>query len=314
MATASAVSNTYSAPGIMLGATYPDLLDTSFAAVRKRDWAEPIQGEKFFNTINTDRSSYKTTTISGDIDLPPINDDSENVPWTQPAPGFDITWTPLDFRNGIRITRKMRETDQWGAIQKMWGGLLRSYRLKREYLLSDVYNNAFATNLGADGMYMCDTVHPCQDPAAGTWDNVQTSSALTQASLRLMRLAMRNRVSDKGFLNPIVMKTLLVPNELQDQAEMLISSTLRAEDSLHGANVYKDAFKIETWDWLTSATAFFGIGPMGVGHEIYQVVRVAPQTESWVDGTNPDVFCQRIRFSMTAGFEIPYNVEGNAGA
>jgi len=313
MATHSAVSAAYPYSGILQSEGYADLLDASFDVMKMKKDAIPLQGDRFFKPISTGgKATWKTGYVTSDLGVPVKNTDTEEMPYAQPAPGFDITYTPDDFRLAIRITREMREKDRYDQVMAMQGGLMDAFRQLDELKMAAVFNSAFATNLGADGMYMCDTGHPCEDGIGGTWNNLQTPAALSQASLRLMRLAMLNRKSPKGYLRTVEMKTLVVPSELEDKAKELLGSSLRAEDSMNAINVYKGGFKLERWDYLTDENAFFGLGAMDEQYEVFKVTRVEPSLESWKP--TPDIFAQRLRFSFVMGFGIPRQIEGNAGA
>jgi hypothetical protein len=245
------------------------------------------------------------------------NDDEDTLPVDAPIQGFDNTHTPVDYRGSIRITKRLRETDQYAVIAKMQGALLQSAKDTTEYIAADAFNTGFGSNaswLCADGMYLFDGGRKFEDPSLGEWSNLETPSALTQASLASMRLNFRKTLNERGLIRPITMKTLVIPAALEDKAYELIKSDLRAEDDMNAKNVYQNRFEIKVWDYLTDENAFFGLGPKDESFELYYIWRVKPQTDTFNAADNPHVLCHSVRMSCVTGCDRPHSLRGNAGA
>lgn len=314
--TASAVSNTFSMPGVLLKDNYADILNTQFDKIKIRKWGIPVQGMDVYNVVTTSKDYIKHSYVT-ELGLLAKNDDEDSIPVDHPIQGFDNTHTPVDYRGSIRITKRLRETDQYAVIAKMQGALLQSAKDTTEYIAADAFNTGFGSNaswLCADGMYLFDSDRPFEDPGLGTWSNLETASALTQASLATMRLNFRKTKNERGLFRPVVMKTLIVPPALEDKAFELIKSDLRAEDDMNAKNVYQNRFEIKVWDYLTDENAFFGLGPKDEAHELYYIWRVKPETATYNASENPDVLVHRVRMSCVTGCDRPHNLRGNAGA
>lgn len=312
----SAVVNTFSMPGVLLTNNYADILNTQFDKIKIRKWSAPVQGMDVYNVVTTSKDYVKHSYVT-ELGLLAKNDDEDSIPVDHPIQGFDNTHTPVDYRGSIRITKRLRETDQYAVIAKMQGALLQSAKDTTEYIAADAFNTGFGTNaswLCADGMYLFDTLRKFEDPGLGTWSNLETASALTQASLATMRLNFRKTLNERGLIRPIVMKTLVVPPALEDKAFELIKSDLRAEDDMNAKNVYQNRFEIKVWDYLTDENAFFGLGPKDESHELYFLWRVKPETATYNASENPDVLVHRVRMSCVTGCDRPHNIRGNAGA
>lgn len=314
--TASAVSNTFSMPGVLLTNNYADILNTQFDKIKIRKWSVPVQGMDVYNVVTTSKDYVKHSYVT-ELGLLAKNDDEDRIPVDHPIQGFDNTHTPVDYRGSIRITKRLRETDQYAVIAKMQGALLQSAKDTTEYIAADAFNTGFGNNaswLCADGMYLFDSGRKFEDPGLGEWSNLETASALTQASLATMRLNFRKTLNERGLIRPIVMKTLIVPPALEDKAFELIKSDLRAEDDMNAKNVYQNRFEIKVWDYLTDENAFFGLGPKDEAHELYYLWRVKPETATYNASENPDVLIHRVRMSCVTGCDRPHNLRGNAGA
>jgi len=314
--TASAITNTFSMPGVLLTNNYADILNTQFDKIKIRKWGIPVQGMDVYNVVTTSKDYIKHSYVT-ELGLLSKNDDEDSIPVDHPIQGFDNTHTPVDYRGSIRITKRLRETDQYAVIAKMQGALLQSAKDTTEYIAADAFNTGFGSNaswLCADGMYLFDSDRPFEDPGLGTWSNLETASALTQASLASMRLNFRKTKNERGLFRPVVMKTLVVPPALEDKAFELIKSDLRAEDDMNAKNVYQNRFEIKVWDYLTDENAFFGLGPKDEAHELYYIWRVKPETATYNASENPDVLVHRVRMSCVTGCDRPHNIRGNAGA
>lgn len=314
--TASALTNTFSMPGVLLKDNYADILNTQFDKIKIRKWGIPVQGMDVYNVVTTSKDYIKHSYVT-ELGLLSKNDDEDSIPVDHPIQGFDNTHTPVDYRGSIRITKRLRETDQYAVIAKMQGALLQSAKDTTEYIAADAFNTGFGSNaswLCADGMYLFDSDRPFEDPGLGTWSNLETASALTQASLASMRLNFRKTKNERGLFRPVVMKTLVVPPALEDKAFELIKSDLRAEDDMNAKNVYQNRFEIKVWDYLTDENAFFGLGPKDEAHELYYIWRVKPETATYNASENPDVLVHRVRMSCVTGCDRPHNIRGNAGA
>jgi hypothetical protein len=130
-----------------------------------------------------------------------------------------------------------------------------------------------------------------------------------------MRENFRMNLNSRGLIAPIVMKTLVVPNELEDDAVVYTSSKLKTGTALNDDNYnLRHGFTVEVWDYLTSATAWFGMGSKDEKHELFWTWRVKPETTSYLAADNPDVVAYRLRMSFATSADRPHNLRGNAGA
>lgn len=313
---ASALTNLQVQPGVLLTAGYPDILNEQFDKIKIRKWSTPVQGMDVFSVVKTSKDYIKHSYVT-ELGLLSKNDDEDSIPVDHPIQGYDNTHTPVDYRGSIRITKRLRETDQFAVIAKMQGALLQSAKDTVEYICADAFNTGFDTTgswLCADGLYLFDSDRNFEDLGAGTWSNLETASALTQASLATMRLNFRKTLNERGLIKPVVMKKLIVPPDLEDKAHELIKSDKRAEDDMNATNVYQNRFDIMVWDYLTDTNAFFGCGPKDESHELYFIWRVKPEVATYNAADNPDVLVHRVRMSCVTGCDRPHNIRGNAGA
>lgn len=319
MATASAVTPSYSMPGVLMGENFADLLNVQFKEITKRACAKPRQGLRYFTEETTGRSYEKYSSITG-LTVVPESRDVNDIPLDSPIQGPDVTLTPSTYRRMIQIERRLRETDQYGKINTQITGLAESAGVTVEMYCANAFNTGFdstAAWLCADGMYLFDSARPSEDKGVAAWSNLETAGTLTRTSLASMRVNFRKVVNERGLVSPIVMRKLIVPPDLQDTAEELMTSPYKVGVSLNDKNVYEGRFDVEVWDYLTSTTAWFGMGdPNSPLHELKYLWGARPSTESGtLSGSgNPDVWWARVRFVFTTGCVRPTNLRGNAGA
>lgn len=318
--TASALTPSYSMPGMLMKENFADLLNVQFKFVKERDFKQPIQGLQFFAVESTTKDYEKHAYVTG-IGLMRKNRDADKLPLAEPIQGFHNTFTPEDYRLAIRIEKRLRETDQYGVIAKQMQSLTKSATDTVEYYAADAFNTGFGTGaswLCADGMYLFDDARPMEDKSAGTWANLEASSALTQASLATMRVNFRKFVNERGLKRPLVMKDIIVPTALEDTAAVILGSVQKPGVFLNDDNPYKEkggryGIGLKVWDFLSSDTAWFGMTNKDAGHELFWYWRVKPETYSNVLADNPDVWQARIRMSFVTGCDRPSTLRGNVG-
>ena len=315
MASHSAVTNWYASPGVLEPKVFVDLVDKAMDLVwERRDQVTP-QLMPLFEKATSQTGSFKASSVSSIVDLPIVSEDTNPLPYTQPAPGYDKTFTTVNYRRAIRATDDMRSMDLFGKVQMMISGLPKAATRLQEYACADVLNNAFATNLGADGMYLCDSGHPQEDNAVATWSNLESAAALSPTTFSTARVNMRQRKNEKGYVDPIVPKTLVTVPANEEMAYKIVNANLQPQTALNDPNWNKSIVSVLIADWLTSTTAWFLVGDLtGPARGLFYVERVAPNVKT-VTYSDPDIIWgRRLKMAFTVGFTTCRNIQGNAGA
>ena len=317
MATASALTNTFSAPGTLMAENFVDVLNSQFKFVNRRVWQTPVQGLKYWNVMSTARAYEKHSYVVGG-GIVPKNRDVQRIPRDTVVQGFDNTYTPETYRLAMFIEKRLRETDQFNVIDKMMADLNQSAKDTIELYAALPFNSAFSATVSwvaADGMNLCDKSRPMEVGAAGTWDNEETSAALSQAAIATMRLNFRKNKNGRGRIRPITMKSLVIPPDLEDTAIEEMKSVLKAGVSTNETNFLTQyGLSYEVWEYLTSTTAYFGMGAKDSLYELNWYWGSKPNVDvSDVTSTNPDVYGKRVRMNFVTGADRPHSVRGNVG-
>jgi hypothetical protein len=297
-----------------------DALDKTIDALRMRYNKVELEGAQFFRTAEPTGGTYKESTISNVLELPAVSEDSDDVPIRTPVRGFKKSFSVVTYRAGIKVERAALEDELHSDINRMASGLLDSGRRLLEYAFADVFNNATSTATaykGADGVSLANDSHPFENPAQGTWDNLQTAGAFTHANFNTARTSMATRTDEFG--NPMVImptKVVCVP-AIEDAVRRVISSEKIAGFSINDANPWKNSVDIFVYHYLTGSTKWmlWGNIPKEFCGLIY-APKVTPSVSA-LEGSDMStdiVGGQRLRMRFAYGFTVEKNLEYNAGA
>uniref|UniRef100_A0A6M3IG07 Putative capsid protein n=1 Tax=viral metagenome TaxID=1070528 RepID=A0A6M3IG07_9ZZZZ len=307
------------ADSVITKTTYPDLLNKAIDVVwmRRDEVAGNVLGQFFDTQSKSEGLTHVISSVSSVLPLPIENEDTEALPYHASAPGFDKTFTVVNYRSGIRVTRTMIEADRFSKINQMISGQIKSAMRKDEYMRAAILNNAFTGDDGADAKDLCDDAHPQErtDMTSNTtWDNKSTG-ALTLANLHALRLLTRKMTNEAGDPDPVMSNTLLVPEDLEQKANELVGATAKPEGALNDPNVLIRGLKIVVSPYLSSATQYYIFGDrQGENKGLHEIV-----LSDWsiMDNTpsNADIVIdKRIRGVKTFGFTVSRNIFGSTGS
>lgn len=293
--------------------SYLDLLDKSIELIWMRKDESPAILGQFFDAQDTDSLSIKVTSVGSELPMPSENLDTEELPYAQPAPGRNMSFTLVNYRLAVQVTDTMIKADRFGKIVQMANGLIMSADRRLEYLRAGIINGAFASTTGADSAYLCADAHDQVNPDAADWDNLGTG-ALTGANLQALYLLAQNMTDALGNPAPREIGKLLVPTALRQKALELTTATLTAENSLNTPTVIIKGTPVVVSPHLTSATAYFGFAnAMGEEKGLLEFYLMRPQMANV--GNNPvDIpIRKRVKFITKMGAYEGKAIYGSAG-
>lgn len=257
-------------PGINARPEWPILLDPSFRTVYNMTEKQfPSQIEKVFTVQSTTKAYEKDTSVSG-LGRLVQKSEGDAIVYEKPTSGYPVTYTPLTFAKGEMVTKEMYDDDLTNIIKKAPARLAIAKNRTKEYFAADIFNYGFTyggggsnTFSGGDGKALFATDHPLK--AGGTQSNTTTDD-LDEDSLENGIVTMRATKDNKGELQMVTPKLLLVPPALEKEARILLESTQRTGTANNDINPYKGALQLVVWDFLGSAaggsdTAWFLIDP-----------------------------------------------------
>lgn len=321
---ASALTNYYSSPGVLMAENYPDVLDARFRDITRQMWEVPQQGlARGYWDVQTSNRSYEKYSKMGGTGTVPKSRDVANLPVLHIVPGWDVTITPETYRAEMVIEERLRETDQFRVIDRVMEDLNQAAIDTIELYAALPYNTAFDTTVEwvcGDGMNLCDKSRPYENKEEGTWDNEETAATLTQSAVATMRLNFRKTKRENGRIAPMNLSKIVIPPDLEDTTIVQLGKVPGAEPLKPGSSVndgnYLTTYGIEyeVWNYLTSTTAWFGFSePKYLKDEIIWLWGSKPNVKP-TRTNDPDVYAKRIRFVFATGARRPHGLRGNAGA
>src|SRR3990167_7827422 len=208
--------------------------------MKYKDKPDPIP--VIFNMKSSDRSIEQSTGIVGFGSAREIQEGA-SVSYEDMVQGYDKTYTHLKYGLGFKVSDESVDDGEFDFIAKG----------------SNHFNRAFNSSYsGGDAKELCATDHPLI--GGGTEQNeLSTSADLAVASLRTALNDLEDMTDDNGLLLNIKPEVLLIPNELEFDAEELLKSSLRPDTAENALNAFLSIGKMRpvVWNYLTDNDAWF---------------------------------------------------------
>jgi hypothetical protein len=124
-----------------------------------------------------------------------------------------------------------------------------------------VYNRAFtSTYTGGDGVSLGNASHP--NAVGGLWSNILSTAAnLSEAALEQAVIDLSKFTNDRGLKIAVRPQTLIIPTDLQFEAERIMKSQYRIGTSNNDVSALISMGKfpggVKVNHYLSSATAWF---------------------------------------------------------
>lgn len=219
---------------------------------------EPQVMPMIFNVLTTDRDheTDSATTGFGRLDQ---TDELGALNYEDPVKMYKTTYTPLKYAKGFKVSQELMEDDQQNVIMRMPAALAKSVTYTTEFHAASVFNNGFNTSYTSygDGNPLFSTSHDRADGGTAQSNASSTGITLGETNLETGRIALETALNDKGQIVNFKTSTVLTPIQLEKTANILVGSTLRPGTANNDTNVYKGAYKVVGWRYLTSSTAWF---------------------------------------------------------
>jgi len=259
-----------------LRTNFGDLLEPIFRKIFDDKFQEmPEVFPSIFHVLTSDKMEEKDSAVTG-FGYLVETDENEQITYEDPVLMYSKTYTHKKYTLGFKVSEEMYEDDLYNVMNKKPAKLALSARRTAENHASSVLNNAFSTSyLGGDGRPLCSYIHPRADGGTAQINASTTGITLTEANLETADLAMRAQLDDKGMKIMVKGDRLLVPPALDKEARIITESTMRSGTADNDVNVYRGRFQVQSWDYLTSTTAWFLLD--GSNHELNWFWRVRPE-------------------------------------
>ena len=245
----------------LLRANADDLMHVGLDEVLFQKWAEKrFIFEELYNVKGSGRKYEKVTGFAGFGLLASKNEGTDLTP-DDPIQGYDTTFTHVAYGLYARVTKEMRDDDQYDVINKMPAALSDSVGRTKEYYAAALFNNFFTVAgsyiSGGDGEYLGSASHPLT--GGGTYQNILSTAAdLGISSLEESLYTMRLTVGDRSENLELEPRILLVAPQNERTAWELLQSSGRPDTANRADNWMKTQnLSIVVWSKLTDTDAWF---------------------------------------------------------
>lgn len=214
--------------------------------------------KKIFKELTSNQAYLEDTLVSGFGIMPPKTE-SARIAYDSMSQGYTTRYTQQTYALGFQISKEMRMYGKEMAIMdKGMLHLARSLKETKEIIAANKFNNGFNSSyLGGDNKELLATDHPTR---AGTFSNeLATPADFSEAALEDILIQIKNATNDRGIRIGLKPKALLIPSDLEFEAQRVLYSDLQSGTANNDVNAVKGILPqgIICNPYLTSSTAWF---------------------------------------------------------
>lgn len=301
--------------GIITQSSFAKALWPGVNAWYGKAYAEyPVEFTELFDK-NTSSRAYEEDVGLSSFGLAPVKPEGSGIQYDTERQGFTTRYRHVVYALGFIVTREAMDDDQYDVVaQKRAQGLAFSMRQTKENVAAMVYNRAFnGTYQGGDGVALLVNNHP--NIAGGTWSNVPSVSVdLSEAALEQAAIDISLLRNDRGLLIALRPEKLIIPPQLEFEANRILKTVGRPGTDLNDINAIKSAglYKnIVVNHYLTDNDAWFIRTNAPHGMKYFERDGDSFAMDNDFDTENAK-FKARMRFSV--GWTDPRGLYGSQGA
>ena len=228
-------------PGIINSSSFAKALWPGVNAWWGKAYDEyPVEWDKLFETF-TSRKQYEEDVGITSFGLASVKPEGSAITYDSENQTFTTRYTHIVYAIGFQITREIMEDDQYDVVgQRRAQGLAFSVRQTKEVVGANVYNRAFNSSyVGGDGVSLINSAHP--NFAGGTWSNqISTAVDLSEAALEQACIDIANFTNDRGLRIAVRPESLILPIQLEFEAERILKTERRVGSNLNDINALRE--------------------------------------------------------------------------
>lgn len=267
---------------------------------------------KLFHMESMDREITQTASTDS-LGLFSQTSEAEQAPSDSFNQSYSKTFTAVKYTKKIGISDEMIADDKLGQIAKMVKSLARSAKETQNVNAMSVFNNAFTTQLGWDGVALMSASHPTQ---VGNQSNLIASPAdLSVSSLQEAETIFRSFKDNRGKRLLMRPKILLVSESDRHNALEIVQSPYKANTANNNINSLgaDGGLTVISSPYLTDADAWFLLaGPeeMSYGLKIFDREGIKTVTH---EDVLAGVLYYKAQYRQAIGVDEWRGVAGSAG-
>jgi len=259
--------------GVITSGSFAKLLWPGLNKIYGQKIAEfPEQWSKIFMSDNSNKAYEEVMGTTG-FGLPRVKAEQAAIDYDEESQAFLTRFSHTVYALGFQISREIYEDDQYGYIGKRRANALAfSMRQGKEIRGANILNRAFnASYTGGDGVSLCNSAHP--NYSGGTQRNqLATAADLSEASLEQAVIDLGDFQTDRGLKMSVQANKIVIPKELEFEAERILMSPYRVGTANNDINALKSKGSfpggVVVNNYLTDTNAWFIItnNPDGLKH------------------------------------------------
>lgn len=296
----------------LFGADMLPVLEEIFRSEIER---HPNKREMLFKTVSTDRDIWQASEMH-DMPLHSVVPEGTDYSFDRPKPGASKTLSPKKYGLGFSISEEAVDDGKFDLIADALRKMGESAMETREINGMNVFNNAFSSELAADGLSVINSAHTL--PSGLTFRNqLSTAADLSQSSLDQAISDFETVfVGDSGIIKRMRPKILLVHTSQRRYAAELVGSELKPDTADNNMNSLKnEGIMVVSSPHLTDTDAWFLLDDAAkTGLRIINRAGIQTKASDEAVGFINDSIYYKSRYREEIGVTHPYGVFGSAGA
>lgn len=240
---------------------FGDLLDPRFQKIFNEQYEQlPDMLNSLYTFENHNgRDDMKWSSVGT---VPDFEEFTGNVNYNSQNEGYDTIALAKEYTNGIQISRKLFDDDQYNIMDQRPRALATAAQRTRQKHGAQLLNNAFSVDntfaTNSEGVALCSDSHTTTSGAstASGFDNKGTS-ALSATAVASARTQMVGYRGDQAERISIIPDEIWIPNNLYEEAFEIVNSMGKLDTNNNNRNVHEGQYKIVEWNYLTDNNNWF---------------------------------------------------------
>lgn len=212
-------------------------LNTLFGLEYKR---HPEEWRQIFD-VNNSKKAYEEDVLLVGLGPAQVKPEGGSVAYDAGQEGWVARYVNETIALAFALTQEAEEDNLYGSLGAKYAkALARSMQHTKEVKGANILNNGFSTSYPiGDGKPLLSATHPLY--TGGTFSNVLATPAdLSETSLESIMIQIGQTVDDRGIPVLISGTKLVIPVDLQFEAERILSSTQRVGTADNDANAMRN--------------------------------------------------------------------------
>jgi len=217
----------------------------------------PAEWEDLFETYNSSQAREEDVGSSW-FGLAKVKEEGAPIEYDTAQQGFIDRYVNDTYALGFIITQELMEDDLYMKVGNQRAqALARSMKTTKNTVAANVYNNAFDSNVTfGDGKELIATDHP--NVKGGTYSNeLDPSANLSELAIEDLCIQISKTKDDAGLRIALQPTKLIVPTDLQFDAERILMSPLQNDTANNAINAIRGKMPYVINHFLTDTNAWF---------------------------------------------------------